>query len=296
MRDSPSWRLGALSRGRVGGNGRLGYAEAGDGFGERGGGAAVRPAGAEGDVDAEAELATFGLGVGDGVEHFGGEEGEIFDVLRGVVELLGVDEGEFGAADAVGLHLGEFAEDFGLGDGGAEPPPADHGLGGVGRVEKLAAKGFYSRGGADLALCGGLGAAGGGGESEEEGCCEEGGGSGWEERGGRFAQDDTVSGVAGGDGVNGGVGCAHGVLLLGGGGGGGGGVVDAVGGWLVGVAEEGGGLRADGAGGEAKRAGGGGWEHELVVADRRITLVHWRECFKTGMLGSRSEWLLWGCS
>ena len=54
----------------------------------------------------------------------------------GVVEDLGIDEGEFGSADAVGFHLLEFAEDFRLFDGGAEPPPADHGPGARRRIEK----------------------------------------------------------------------------------------------------------------------------------------------------------------
>src|SRR5438270_10471314 len=46
--------------------------EAAGGFGERGVGASVGPAAAEGDVDAEAEPAAFGLGVVDGLEHCGG--------------------------------------------------------------------------------------------------------------------------------------------------------------------------------------------------------------------------------
>ncbi len=115
--------------GGVGGDGDFGGAEAGGGFGEGGGGAAVGPAAAEGDVDAEAELAAFGLGVVDGVEHLGGEEGEVLEAFGGVVEDFGVDEGELGSADAVGFHLLELAEDLGLFHGGAEPPPADHGLG-----------------------------------------------------------------------------------------------------------------------------------------------------------------------
>ncbi len=56
-------------------------------------GAAVGPAAAEGDVDAEAESAAFGLGVVDGVEHGGGEEGEVLEAFGGVVEDFGVDEG-----------------------------------------------------------------------------------------------------------------------------------------------------------------------------------------------------------
>ncbi len=97
--------------------------------GEGGGGAAVGPAAAEGDVDAEAELAAFGLGVADVVEHLGAEEGFVDEIFGGVVEDLGVDEGEFGAADAVGFHLLEFVEDLGFFNSDAEPPPADHGAG-----------------------------------------------------------------------------------------------------------------------------------------------------------------------
>ena len=45
------------------------------------------------EVDAEAQAAGFGLGVVDGVEHGGGEEGEVLEVFCGVVEDFGVDEG-----------------------------------------------------------------------------------------------------------------------------------------------------------------------------------------------------------
>ena len=107
------------------------------GFGEGGGGAAVGPAAAEGDVDAEAELAAFGLGVADVVEHLGAEEGLVDEVFGGVVEDLGVDEGEFGAADAVGFHLLEFAEDLWLFHSGSEPPPADHGRASAGGLLEL---------------------------------------------------------------------------------------------------------------------------------------------------------------
>jgi hypothetical protein len=99
------------------------------GFVEGGGGAAVGPAAAEGDVDAEAEFAGFGLGVVDVVEHVGADEGLVDEAFGGVVEDLGVDEGELGAADSVGLHLLELAKDLGLFYGGTEPPPADHGPG-----------------------------------------------------------------------------------------------------------------------------------------------------------------------
>ena len=110
------------------GDGRLDDAEAGGGLGERDVRAAVGPAAAEGEVDAEAELAGFVLGEVDGVEHGGREEGQV------ALELEGIDEGELDAADAVGFHLLELAEDLGLFNGGAEPPPADHGAGGGGRV------------------------------------------------------------------------------------------------------------------------------------------------------------------
>ncbi len=66
-----------------------------------------------------------------------GERKAIVDEAFGwVVEDLGVDEGEFGSADAVGLHLLELAEDLGLFGSGSEPPPAHHGLGVVGWVEE----------------------------------------------------------------------------------------------------------------------------------------------------------------
>ena len=111
----------------VRGDGNFDGAETAGGFGEGGGGTAVGPAAAESDIDAEAELAAFGLGVADGVEHGRREEGEVDEILCGVVEDLGIDEGKFGSADAVGFHLLEFAENLGFFHSGAEPPPADHG-------------------------------------------------------------------------------------------------------------------------------------------------------------------------
>ncbi len=71
----------------------------------------------------------FGLGVVDGVEHGGGEEGKVLEAFGGIVEDDGVDEGEFCAADAVGFHLLELVEDLGFFHCGAKPPPADHGTG-----------------------------------------------------------------------------------------------------------------------------------------------------------------------
>jgi hypothetical protein len=38
--------------------------------------------------------------------------------------------------------------------------------------------------------------------------------------------------------------------------------------------------------GEGERAGEKGSVHELGVCSRRITLVHWGECFKAGMVGT----------
>ena len=84
------WKRNGL---RVGGNCDFGGAEAAGGFGEGGVGASIGPAAAEGDVDAEAEFAAFGLGVVDGVEHGWREEGEIVEAFGWVVENLGVDEG-----------------------------------------------------------------------------------------------------------------------------------------------------------------------------------------------------------
>ena len=93
MKDSPSSRVGGVTDGGVGGDGDFDGAEAAGGFGEGGVGTAVGPAAAEGDVDAEAELAAFGLGVVDGVEHGGGEEGKVLEAFGGIVEDHGVDEG-----------------------------------------------------------------------------------------------------------------------------------------------------------------------------------------------------------
>ena len=110
-------------------DGNFDGAKAACGFCECGGGAAVRPAAAESDVDAETEFASFVLGEVDGVEHGGREEGKVDEILCRVVEDLRVDEGEFGATDAVGLHLLELAEDLGFFHCRAEPPPTDHGFG-----------------------------------------------------------------------------------------------------------------------------------------------------------------------
>ncbi len=67
--------------GRVGGEGDLSDAETASGFLEGGGGAAIGPAAAEGDVDAKAELAAFGLRVADVIEELGREEGEVLEAL-----------------------------------------------------------------------------------------------------------------------------------------------------------------------------------------------------------------------
>ena len=69
----------------------------------------------------------LGLSVVDCVEHSGGEEGKVLEVFGWIVEDLGIDEGELGAADAVCFHLLEFAEELGFFHSGAEPPPAHHG-------------------------------------------------------------------------------------------------------------------------------------------------------------------------
>lgn len=121
----------------VRGDGNFDGAEAAGGFGEGGVGAAVGPAAAEGDVDAEAESAAFGLGVVNGVEHCGGEEGKILEAFGGIIKDDGVDEGEFGAADAVGFHLLELVEDLGFFHSCTEPPPANHGFGVVGWIQEL---------------------------------------------------------------------------------------------------------------------------------------------------------------
>ena len=74
-------------------DGDFGGTEAAGGFCEGGVGASVGPAAAEGDVDAEAEATAFGLGVVDGVEHGGGEEGVVLEAFGGVVDDFGIDEG-----------------------------------------------------------------------------------------------------------------------------------------------------------------------------------------------------------
>jgi hypothetical protein len=61
----------------------------GDGLGERRVGAAVGPAGAERQVDAQAQLAALGLRVVHVVEHLGREEGKVLEALGRIVEHLG---------------------------------------------------------------------------------------------------------------------------------------------------------------------------------------------------------------
>ena len=125
-------------------------------------GAAVGPAGAEGEVHAEAEGFGFGGGVAEHVEEFGGHEFEDFGFVGGVGGE-GVGGLDFDAAEAAGFHGGEFAVDALLGDGGAEPPPADHGAGVVGGGEEV------------LLELGDVGEGGGGEAGEAEGGGEEAG-------------------------------------------------------------------------------------------------------------------------
>ncbi len=124
-----------------GSEGNFGDAEVSGGFVEGGGGTAVGPSATEGYVDAEAEFSAFGLSVVDAIEHGWAEKGLVDDLFGGIVEYLGIDEGQFCSSDAVGSHLLEFAEDLGFFDGGAEPPPADHGLGFLRRILKVLLEG-----------------------------------------------------------------------------------------------------------------------------------------------------------
>jgi hypothetical protein len=116
--------------------------QAGDGLVERDRGAAVRPAAAERYVDAQAELAALGLRVVDRVQHLGREKCKVLEPLGRVVEHLRVDEREFRAPDSVGLHLLQFLQDLRLHHRRAEPPPAHHGAGFVGRVEEALPQGL----------------------------------------------------------------------------------------------------------------------------------------------------------
>lgn len=67
--------LGSRGRGNSWWDSYFGYAEAAGGEGEGGVGAAVEPATAKGDVDAQTEGAGGLVGEGDGVEEAGGEVG-----------------------------------------------------------------------------------------------------------------------------------------------------------------------------------------------------------------------------
>ena len=78
-------QLGLGESGGVGGDGDFEDLEAGGGLSDGNVGAAVGPAAAEGDVDAQAELAAFGLGVADVVEHIGADEGFVDEAFGGVI-------------------------------------------------------------------------------------------------------------------------------------------------------------------------------------------------------------------
>ena len=145
---------GASDGASVGRDGHLNGAQPRNGLVERDGRATVGPAGAERDVDAQAELAAFNLRILYVVQHLGREEREVLEILRGIVQHLGIDEGHLRAADAVGLHLLELAEDLRLDHGGAEPPPADHRLRLVRRREESLANGGDARRGTRRRLLG----------------------------------------------------------------------------------------------------------------------------------------------
>lgn len=63
------------------------------GFVKGGGRTSIGPATAEGNVDAEAEFAGFGLGVADVFEHVRANEGLVDQVFSRIIDDLGIDEG-----------------------------------------------------------------------------------------------------------------------------------------------------------------------------------------------------------
>src|ERR1019366_4410019 len=118
--------LGRRSRGCAGGHGKALDAEAPGSLGDGNVRPAVGPATAECEIEAQAELAGFFAGETEGLDETIGEIGQVADALLGIVKLEGIDGLDFDAADAAFLHGAQLAFEFVVGDGGAEPPPADH--------------------------------------------------------------------------------------------------------------------------------------------------------------------------
>ncbi len=76
-------------------------------------------------------------GVRHVLQHRRTQERRIDQAPGGIVDHLGIDEGELRAPDAVCLHLLKLAENLGLFNGRPEPPPPHHGLGIIRRIFEM---------------------------------------------------------------------------------------------------------------------------------------------------------------
>ncbi len=97
---------------------------------------AIGPAAAERHIHAEAEFASLIAGEAHDVEKLVGHVGEVLEGNGRVVEGERVDRLDFEAADASSFHHAHLFFEFGLGDTGAEPPPAHHDAGVIGGILK----------------------------------------------------------------------------------------------------------------------------------------------------------------
>ena len=87
-------------------------------------GAAVRPAGAGGNVQQHPALFACPGGIIQNIIKFRGAEGNIMKPLLRVVRLYGIENLQFHAANARGLHIIQFPVDLRLFHAAAIPPPA----------------------------------------------------------------------------------------------------------------------------------------------------------------------------
>src|ERR1700733_473759 len=108
---------------------QLVYAKAPGGFLKCGCRPSVRPATAQGHTQAKTESAGFACGVAHVIQHRRTQEWLIDQVFRWVVDHLWINEGQLRSADAICLHLFQFAADLWLFNRQAEPPPPHHGPG-----------------------------------------------------------------------------------------------------------------------------------------------------------------------
>ena len=107
---------------------KLRHPKASRGFCQRGGRAAIGPSAAQGHIHTKAQSAAFAGSIAHVIQHRPAQERLIHQAFRRVIDHLGINEGQLHSANAVGLHLFEFAADLRLFDRQPEPPPPHHGL------------------------------------------------------------------------------------------------------------------------------------------------------------------------